>query len=338
MSVFTRGAYTINFANTSYINAIAKYNKKSHIDKITDGAGNPIGILMIPEGQRSLGNLSSIIEALSTSSATSEITIEYVTSNSNSTFGIFPMLAPKTTPILEATKSPASSHLAAVVFNATDSGEMWCLEAEAPDMPSLLTRDEAMRLVQQYECSGAIVLPTLNTIVFQYKSACFYLTYGDKCDIDHMNNMVLDLDDGFLFKYPENATSQVRNIAAALQTYFVMWKGNNYEGLLFPDSMGLNFDAPAQAIAATASQGGMFSKSATEYIRVGIDAISYLDFNVIDSRIKHQQGWMETFPMGTIISIPSQYSEEILNKLKQHPDITNVGGEVTPKGAQSIYQ
>ena len=44
MSIFTRGAYTINFANTPYINAISKYNQKSYINKITDATGKVIDI------------------------------------------------------------------------------------------------------------------------------------------------------------------------------------------------------------------------------------------------------------------------------------------------------
>ena len=177
-----------------------------------------------------------------------------------------------------------------------------------------------MALVQKYDCSGAIELSELNTIIFEYNGACFYLTYGNPCKMGDMNNMVLDIDDGFLFKYSDESSPQVKNIASVLQTYFVTWKDSNYEGLLFPQSMGLNLEATEQTVTATSSQAGMFANTASEYMTIGIDAVDYVNFKAIDTRIEHKGGWMERYPMGTSIRLPTQYAEEIIIKLKQHQD------------------
>lgn len=329
MSIFTRGAYAINFANASYIDAIAKYNQKSYINKITDSAGKAIAL---PEERKSLSNLKLIIQELSASSpAIDEINVEYLTGNSSSMFGVFPMVAPQH--IAGSAETLSSSYLDGVVFNATDSREMYMV---LPEPPATLTREEAMSLVQKYDCSGAIELQELNTVVFEYKNACFYLSYGTPCEIGHMNNIVLDLDDGFLFKYPEDSSPRVNSIASTLQTHFLTWKGNNYEGPLFTQSMGLNFEPVVHAAAAVTrpSQGGMFAQTASAYITVGIDAADYVDFKAVDSRIEHRGGWMERYSMGTSIAFPTQYAEEILNKLKQHRDITSVGSELTARGTQ----
>ena len=187
MSIFTRGAYTINFANTPYINAISKYNQKSYINKITDATGK---VIDISENNKILGNLSLLIHALSTNlPATSEITIEYSTANSNSMFGIFPTLTPRQ---VGTSTTINSSYLDGLIFNATDSSDLYM---QLPKPPSALTKNEAMALVQKYDCSGAIELSELNTIIFEYNGACFYLTYGNPCKMGDMNNMVLDIDD-----------------------------------------------------------------------------------------------------------------------------------------------
>lgn len=101
---------------------------------------------------------------------------------------------------------------------------------------------------------------------------------------------------------------------------------------IFPTLAPQHISGSAKTLASSYLDGVFAQTAASTYITVGIDAVDYVDFKAVDSRIEHRGGWTEIYPMGTSIAIPTQHAEEILNKLKQHRDITSVGSELTARG------
>ncbi len=64
-------------------------------------------------------------------------------------------------------------------------------------------------------------------------------------------------------------------------------------------------------------------KIAPQTKRIALDLDDYIDFKKIDQRIIHNGGWAESDPMQTTIEIPTAHFDEIMAKLKKHPDINN---------------
>ena len=82
MTILSRGTYIINFTKTAYINAIARYNQKSSIDKLIVPNKKSIALSL---AQSSLSNLPILVQELSASNI-QQITINYITGNSSSMF------------------------------------------------------------------------------------------------------------------------------------------------------------------------------------------------------------------------------------------------------------
>jgi hypothetical protein len=340
MSLPVSGTYGIHFTNSSYIQAIIKYNQKASITKITDSQGN------ITEDLIPMDQLALIIQSVSAASPTIEgISIEYSSYDSLSMFGVFPILPPQQG--MKPVSPLAASYLRGLVRNSTGTGRPCMI---LPKHPSMLSRDEVIGLIQQYDCSGAIELPELNTVVFQYEAACFYLTYGNPCKIGNMSFIRLDIDDGFV--YLETDDPQVDRIASVLQKHFIRWKKQNYEGPLFAENMALHSESTAHVAATAAPSGfGLFSGGlavleqvkgsfarffkAEERVTIGVKAFEIVNFAQIDYRITQTELWGgQCTPISTEISVPRQHAEEIIKKLLALPQISTVAGKLTPGGAQ----
>ncbi|MBA2653093.1 MAG: DUF5617 domain-containing protein [Tatlockia sp.] len=236
MSIFNHGRYTINCADKPYINAIATYNQKSLIKTIQYGSQPKQSINMYID---QLPTLVSKAEA-----AQEDIfTIEYGTTNANSLYKVFPeMIATEKQKKLASQQcSFASRYFDEEILSATDCAEVQYGNGEKPKS---LTKEEALALaLGTPDCSGAIELPELNTILVHIygaksKSACFYIKYGEDCSINSMN-LFLDLDDGFFCDTKKD--SHPDKIVQNLQVHFNTWKYSHYQDPLFPKETALNF-------------------------------------------------------------------------------------------------
>lgn len=69
-------------------------------------------------------------------------------------------------------------------------------------------------------------------------------------------------------------------------------------------------------------------------IQCHIAAVSDIDFNKIDTRIKSDGAWQETYPARTKIFIPDDCIKEIKEKLVNYPGITSVDGVLTRQGEE----
>ena len=72
-----------------------------------------------------------------------------------------------------------------------------------------------------------------------------------------------------------------------------------------------------------------------EKVEINIEAISNIDFKIIDTRIEHTFPWQHCFPMRTKIVLPKVYEAEIRAKLKEYADIAKIDNE--PTGHESIW-
>lgn len=69
-----------------------------------------------------------------------------------------------------------------------------------------------------------------------------------------------------------------------------------------------------------------------EPMRIGVEAVSNVDLEAIDSRITHSCGWQESYPARTEITVLRKFAEEIIAKLKSINGITSVDGQLTERG------
>lgn len=72
--------------------------------------------------------------------------------------------------------------------------------------------------------------------------------------------------------------------------------------------------------------------SCASITKISIEAVDYVDFKKVDLAIQHNGQWLESCPMRTGISVPSERAEDIIAKLKLQDGITAVNGELTPCG------
>lgn len=112
-----------------------------------------------------------------------------------------------------------------------------------PLFKSSLDRKQALSLFpilkQQINCSGAMHLRSVDSIIFENEGSCYSLTYGENPVLNDMNALTLDIDDGFFYKYPEEASELNNLIKAELQKFFIRWKEAHYNGRLIPLTAGL---------------------------------------------------------------------------------------------------
>jgi len=336
-----------------------KYNSKAWIKSITIDPSTPNSVVERISMSKTLrlSELQMKIESiLATNSKAQEIEIEYCSADSGGMYNVLlPIKESLTTdaPVESNEKiQTITSYTNNLIFGDTNSGELGIVLPEPPKYA--LSRQEAIQVIlSQSLVSQCIELPELNAIVFasfEEKAAVFYIQYGEQFNAGSMAYPSFDMDDGFVSKYgvPKNAKS----IFDAMQNYFTEWKNRGYEGSIFPAELTLGFksaeikqDISTDLKPNVATTSSIITRGHPLYqpelknpdslIRIGISTVDFVNFKEIDDRIVHNDGWMERSPMGADISIPALYAEEILMKLKQHPAITSVDGELTTKGMQS---
>lgn len=302
--IVTRGNYVIDLTNTSYLNAIAK-QKKLHIEKITDAAGNS---LSIQENERTFQYLPKIIQTLSTYEPINQISIDYSAINSDSAFELFPPLIKAKTLAqwgadANLPETPASNYCSFLV-NGIVNGRRYLLKKASDCSAGIeLTNDEAVALARYYGRSGAIKLEELNTIVFEYKSFFFYLTYGKPCQIGCMDFILFDINDGFMSNYMgvglrtsdtslESRRLHVSNIISEMQKYFTVWKETNYETALFPESIRLGFAPIAPLVTITPKNK---STKYNSILSVIDEVFGQSDDSAIETTFKTEKGPSQKF-------------------------------------------
>lgn len=227
MSIFYKLTYEINLANpnSNYIQAITKYNAEVDILKAN---GKDIRFIT-REGK----DIPLLIEQAKKEGFT-HLKLQCHTSGELTLQKIFPQLKPAMLdPALECLKEnkKADALMAKTkildyikeVQHAHDRG------SEETTLPSLSYK-QALFLINNIRSQleiGCINMPSINTILFQWSNYNFVLSYGENSSIVEMPSICLDLDDGFVAKYPEKLSNL---ITKELQKFFFAWKNKDYEG------------------------------------------------------------------------------------------------------------
>ena len=245
------GNYNINFDNKPYVDAIARYNQKVLIHWMYECSTKRR--LIEDWDEKTLGDFLTHFKP---PHPAYKVNIEYYGLKSSSLYKVFPEVIARDAQraLARSKRTEASDLLAEIVYDETLSPVKYG-KGSLGLVPKAMTRADALNLLLEYPCSGAIELPTLKTILFEYQSICCYLTYGEAPRIGHMNLMEFDLDDGFIFHYSLQITPAQKNIKELLQIDFDAWKASDYTGVLFSADRGLNFDGIATVLGIVVGAG-----------------------------------------------------------------------------------
>jgi hypothetical protein len=228
--------YNVSKSATNYIDAIARYGKKVSIDAID---GIPAG------GSKSCSDVPAVIEQ----SQKENFVFECSSSESDSTFGAFPLLDTKkllSDVPQEMIKNPSEAIAENNKFISRRLDRLDGLAYERPgcfqyNNPDLLTQQEATILLAQLQdkykdrITGSMHFPKHKAILFQFNSretVNFLLYYGEKTSFEKMPKMTLDIDDGFQIR--EEASADENSICDELNQHFKRWVASKYDGELIP--------------------------------------------------------------------------------------------------------
>lgn len=240
MTIFKYSEYHIDPANIPYIDAIATYNRLCQMTvppspKIWDGAF-----------------CEALPELLAASQLKEKITIQCVSGDSNSTYGIFPPV--------QATPAAASNCWQLAQELVSYIQEIPACHQQDLNIipPTLRNLTQAAALSLFHEISrmmplvGGIHLSKAQSIVFQTANADqkhaynFCLSYGEQSGFSEVHAS-FDIDEGF--------HELDEKLLQPLQAYFDVWKANDYRGpVISPEQAGFDreFDQHTEAEIAAA--------------------------------------------------------------------------------------
>lgn len=72
--------------------------------------------------------------------------------------------------------------------------------------------------------------------------------------------------------------------------------------------------------------------AASSSVCIHIIAGDYVEFDKVDERIVHTEGWLESNPMRTNITVPTDAQDEIIERLMSYPGVHAVNHELTEEG------
>lgn len=261
MGVVNRSIYNIDFNDTDYIRAIAKYNKYATLPSFNN---------------KTCAELPKIIAGLKIAGLNS-LNLEVNSWNSDTLRDVFPKIQVPEGGLAVLTKKSSSlqddfsqmvDEVSGRIKTLRSPLEVYFypLELNTSASHPKLSQEDAIKLVQclslrDSDISSAIHVPSANTIIFMDKRLSFRLTYGDNPSFDE-TSLKLDIDDGFTVREPgagntDEMLKAVLNVLAELQSNFSKWRDNHYQGVLIPDSLGVKVDNANKPVLG--KNAGMFN-------------------------------------------------------------------------------
>lgn len=255
----------LNKSNLAYIQALKSYGEKLEVIDIRDKEGKPLeNLRKVWSYNVYENNLPTVLKKMETQGFQGEYTYTCKSLNSESLSAVFPPLRLESRP-LHINKRPTAGWYLEGIMGEEADGTRCINPNDYNSQAKLFNRDEAISLVRASSCSGAVDLKELKTLIFEYGGTCFYLRYDTKpiydpnpevsCSlIGCLPRLSFDLGCGFSYVKLERATKHGSafhevNVVSALDEYFRTWRDlNKYQGSLFPESIGLDFEFKAESI------------------------------------------------------------------------------------------
>ena len=251
--------YIIDLDNEGLINAVATHNKNIVITAIYED-----GVLTDSDDMEEITGADLInIATEAKNRGTEKLKIKYSPQFSDTLTSIFPIVKPlkkgewNITPAQEAVVNRFEQ-----LLMTNGSAAFNCLDPL--DSLQAITKEDALNVIhyiaEQYDNLGAIHLSDLDAILFVSNDLCYFFEYGEEPFFEIIKNLSLDLESGFDDDCRFMSSHRSDWVVGTLNEFFSKWKEKNYEGLLIPQSLGLNFEQISQA-AAKSSQAGMFAQN-----------------------------------------------------------------------------
>ncbi|WP_133138536.1 hypothetical protein [Legionella genomosp. 1] len=224
-------SYKFNLDDDALIKLIALYNQKIEIKRIKE---DDVLCEDYIDGTKTGADLVSIVEEAK-KRGVKTIKISYRHTASETLYGVFPKFSQ-----IGAGNSPDREDLLSHFGDIYDrtTGQEGNRISELPDLKPL-TEDEAINFIcsrESAEISGILHLAAHNALLFEMNRYCCSLIYGDEPELTIIKKLSLDVQDGFSFAFHEC----FYNFLGDLQDYFDAWQKRNYQGPLFPDSLGVS--------------------------------------------------------------------------------------------------
>lgn len=247
MSIFRRGAYTVelqNIENSEYIKKILDLNIRYTEITYEDNSGSITNCKLSRFGMNN-SELKQYLDKMRKDHPKLEkITVHYEAVDASALKGLFPGIEPTLLANRASPEPSLSSYLSSSLSYITAFEDL-AFYISPPQLDSV-TREQAIAAILNQagaENFQSIEFPMHKLILFTVfnggKASLIYVHYDNGFCVGGTDKISFDLDDGFLLYQSFGVNQMERTIKTLLQPYFLSWKNNAYVGNMFPESLKL---------------------------------------------------------------------------------------------------